>query len=540
MAFTDPRLHRRSLLALASAVTASGMLGRAGIAQEATTEATPGSAVQTGDKIPPEIANAADTDWPVEGRTLSMERSVTGSSITAETVSGLAEAWTMAIEAPSAYGALVANPIISGETLFLQDANSNVYALNRETGEEIWSNMYGAQVPSGGPNGIAVGYGVLVYPVGNAGVVAADMATGEEIWNIDITGIRNEGITTAPLIYDNKVWISTIPGSIEGFYAPGQRGIIHVIDVTNGEILWYFDTVVDNLWGNPSVNSGGGFWHPPAVDSEGNMFISIANGAPYPGTEEYPSGSSREGDNDFANNVISLDTDTGGLVWNVNITGRDIFDLDNQLSPIVGTVEWDDGYTRELVFTTGKHAYVVALDPVSGAQHWRTPVGTHRNAHLQEIPEGEEIVIQPNSGVLTPFAYQGNKVFAALSETVRPVSSSESLASNLTEATGLLVALDARNGDTLWEVVIPTGALAGATVVNDLVFTGALDGVLRAYNIEDGSLVWSVQTTSGLNAPIAISGDYVYVPAGGPLIPSEDTSDPAPEYVAQLIAYKLG
>jgi outer membrane protein assembly factor BamB len=554
MTFSNPQVTRRSLLAFAGAVSASGILATSGLAQ--TPEGTPDSSgegepggtpvpgtpvagIQPGDTVPAELANAADTDWPVQGRNLAQDRSVKGSSITSETVSGLAEAWTMEIEAPSPFGALVANPIISGDILYLQDANSNVYALHRETGEQQWANNYGEQMPSGGPNGIAVGYGAIVYPVGNGGVVAADMESGDELWRIDITGPRGEGITTAPLIYDNKVWISTVPGSVEAFYEGGMRGVIHVIDMADGRVLWYFDTIVDNLWGNPSVNSGGGFWNPPSVNSDGEMFFAIANAAPYPGTEEYPSGSSRPGDNDYANNVLRIDPETGDLIWHVNITGRDLFDSDNHLTPVVGTVEWEDGYTRELVFASGKHGFVVALDPDTGAQFWRTPVGTHRNAHLQEIPEGEQIDLMPRSGVLTPIAYQDGAVYCAIFENVRSVIPSDDVSAALTEGTGKVVSLDAKNGNIRWDIDLPSGALAGATVVNDLMFTGALDGRVRAYSTADGSLVWSTQTTAGLNALLAISGDYLYVPAGGPLIASEESEEVA-EQKAQLIAYKLG
>src|SRR5690606_9186036 len=116
-----------------------------------------------------------------------------------------------------------------------------------ESGEEIWKNEYGKDVPSGGPNGVAVGYGFIVYPVGVGEVYAARADTGEEVWNINIKGPRGEGITMAPAIYDSVVYISTIPGNLEEFYNGGQRGFIHALERSTGRVLWYFDTTVDNL-----------------------------------------------------------------------------------------------------------------------------------------------------------------------------------------------------------------------------------------------------------------------------------------------------
>ena len=69
------------------------------------------------------------------------------------------------------------------------------------------------------------------------------------------------------------------------------------VDAGTGQVLWYFDTTTDNLWGQPTVNSGGGFWHPPSVDDDGKLYIGVANPAPYPGVKDWPWASSRPGDN---------------------------------------------------------------------------------------------------------------------------------------------------------------------------------------------------------------------------------------------------
>ena len=87
---------------------------------------------------------------------------------------------------------------------------------------------------------------------------------------------------------------------------------------------------------------------------------------------------------------------------------------------------------------------------------------------------------------------------------------------------------------------MPTMTLAGVTVANDLLFVGGLDGVVRAFTATDGTQVFTYQATAGINTSFAISGDYLYVPAGAPLVPSTDTVDPAPEMLTAFIALKLG
>ena len=536
----QPITDRRSLLAFAAAVTATGVLGNSlASAQDATPDAV--MTIEAGDAIPPEYAAQADTDWLTEGRDYSMSRSVPGSAISGETVGTLEEAWRFDISSIGPFGALVANPVISGDLLYLQDAMSNVYALNRESGELVWNNQYDLNVPSGGPNGVTVGYGAVFYGAGNGLVVAADKETGAVIWEHDITGVMGEGMCVSPLVYDNRVWVSNTPASTHEGGLAGRRGTIFCLDVTDGHVLWTFDTTTENLWNDPSVNSGGGFWHTPAVDSEGSVYFPIGNVYPWVSQSGGPTGVSMEDNTDYANNLLKLDTETGGLVWATNITGRDIFDLDNHLVA-TGTVEMPGGFTREFIFTSGKHGFMVAVDPIAGAEFWRTPLGTHNNAQLQSVPEGEDIEVWPGTlgGVETPFAFHEGVIYAPVLE-LPSMYNSEGLGSGLdaSTATGKLSAVQGFNGNILWQAEMPSGVFAAATAVNDLVFTGCLDGVLRAFSTADGSLVWSAQTTAGLNAPLCISGDYVYVPAGGFLMPSEETSDPAPEYAPALIAYKL-
>ena len=547
---TERSLNRRVLVggATAAAVAAGAVKLTPGFAQDATPEPQlhpEASPVAASDlpAVPPEFAT--ETNWPVEGGNLKMTRVAAGSNISTSTVSTLAEAWNFPIVANGTFGALVANPIIVDGVVFIQTGVSDVYALNLETGDVKWQKTYNQQVPTGGPNGVAVAYGNVYYAVGGEGeVVAVDAETGDDIWSVSIQGMRYEGIDMAPAVYGGMVYISTIPGNLEGYYQGGQRGVIHVLDATTGETVWIFDTVVDNLWGNSRVNSGGGLWHPPAFDDEGFPYFGVANASPFPGTAEFPDASSREGANDYANNVLKVDPATGGLIWNTNINPHDVFDLDNQLSPVLASYTDADGYETKLVITAGKHGYVVAMDPGNGDEIWRTPVGKHMNDKLDAIPEGETVMVFPGAlgGVELPFAVTADKVIVEVVNLGMGYTSTQldSSTVDFLGGTGQVVALDITNGSVLWDVEIPTGGFAGITVANDVAFTSGLDGVVRGYNTADGTLVWSAQTAAGVNTTFAISGDYLVVPSGGLFAPSSDTVSPAPELAPAVYVYKLG
>jgi outer membrane protein assembly factor BamB len=548
---TERSLNRRVLLggAAAAAVAAGAVKFTPSFAQDATPEPElhpEASPVAASDlpTVPPEFAT--ETNWPVEGGNLKATRLAAGSSISTSTVGDLGLAWTLPIEASGSFGALVANPVIVDGVIYQQSGVSDVYAIDLATGEIKWQKTYNQQVPTGGPNGVAVAYGNAYYAVGGEGeVVAVNAETGEDIWSIFIAGPRKEGIDMAPAVYGGVVYISTIPGNVDAFYQGGQRGVIHGLDATTGQVLWYFDTVVDNLWGNALVNSGGGLWHPPAFDDDGFSYYGIGNASPYPGTEEFPNASSRPGDNDYTNNVLKIDPATVGLVWNHNLNPHDVFDLDTQLTPVLTSwVNEETGYETKLVIGSGKHGFVVAMDPLVGEEVWRTPVGKHQNELLDEVPEGETIEVYPGTlgGVETPFAVADGRVLVPVLNLATWYTGAALDATKLdfTAGTGEVVALDVKDGSVLWDVEVPTGMYGGATVANDVVFVGGLDGVVRGYNTADGTLVWSYQTAAGINTSFAISGDYLVVPSGGLFAPSSDTASPAPELAPALYVFKIG
>ena len=99
----------------------------------------------------------------------------------------------------------------------------------------------------------------------------------------------------APGVHDGLVYVSTVPGNANGFYKGDGQGVFFALDAKTGKKDWSFDTVPADLWSSAhkDINSGGGLWHAPAFDGNGAVYISIANPAPWPGTDKYPWGSSR-------------------------------------------------------------------------------------------------------------------------------------------------------------------------------------------------------------------------------------------------------
>jgi outer membrane protein assembly factor BamB len=512
-------LSRRK--ALAGAGVAAAMLGlritSEARAQETQVAATP---VALGPMSPPEGDVA--TDWFTQNKNYAMDRNASDSSINAGNAANLQVAWSYALDAAGGYGNITMNPLVSNGIVYIQDMKNNVHAVNAETGELVWRTDFNTDTV--GPNGLSIGYGIIAAGLGDpAEAVALDAATGEELWRTKLSANAGEGIDMAPLIFDNTVYISTVPGNTNVFYRGGQKGIFYALDITSGNTMWQWDTTTDNLWGNARVNSGGGLWHPPSVDSEGNLFLGVANAAPYPGNTEFPNATSRLGDNDYANSLVKLNAATGSVAWYINIKPFDLFDLDNQLSPVLTTATID-GAERAVVVSTGKHGIVVCADQETGEELWRTPVGQHQNDELTEIPEGETVIVLPGTlgGVETPIAVADGVVYCPVINLPTEYSSTALVGFDFTGGTGEMVALDLNTGEIKWSTEISAPPYGGATVASDIVFTAGLDGVVRGFSTADGSEVWTWQTT-GVNAPLAVVADTLYVPAGGLFVPGDDT-----------------
>jgi outer membrane protein assembly factor BamB len=110
-------------------------------------------------------------------------------------------------------------------------------------------------------------------------------------------------------------------------------------------------------------------------------------------------------------------------------------------------------------------------------------------------------------------------------------------------STGGIAALDATTGDIVWDNKVAAFVAAGATVVNDVVLSGSLDGYLRAYDIKTGDQVWEWQGPAGLNAPPAVAGDMIIIPACGPYIAAAfegGTPVPTGQAAPAVVALKLG
>lgn len=480
--------------------------------------------------MPPEVTRYA-ADWPMAQGDSAAHPAAADSPIVAENGDRLDAAWRFPIEAASGYGAVTVTPIVLGDTICLQDMESNVFAIDRATGALRWRRAYGLPTASG--NGIAVGYGLAFGVIGiGAEVFALRADSGDEAWRTTLSANPAEFVFIQPQVHDGVVYVSTSPAA----YVPGSRGIRYALAAERGDVLWQWETTTDNLWGAARLNSGG-VWYQPSIDEAGNPYFGTGK----PGTVA----GRRPGAHHTTGSELPFQLDglarPGDRVDAVACAGRPARPArprrPAEPDPRDGRDRWQSSTPRHRR-RQDRHG------DCRRRQHreevWRASVGD-RNAHgdgasLPE-PSGTPVTVVPGffGGVLTPMAFASDTVFAPVIDLPFVYTNTESVF-DLAGATGEMVA-DATNGRLLWSAPVDTFFSGGATVADDVVFGAGRAGIVRGFATADGREVWCYQLGAGIDAPLAVAGDTLFAAAGAFFIGAgEDPPTPRPE----LVAFRLG
>lgn len=472
--------------------------------------------------------------WAFPNGNLANTRNV-GGPVSSSTVTRLGVAWTVPIKATGASGGYASTPIIVDGTVYAQDLDSNVQAIDLKTGAVKWEKRFDS--PSAGPNGVAVGDG-RVYGGTGDGAFALDQATGRELWSLRLTRNDREGVDMAPGYKDGIVYLSTVPGNASGFYRGDGVGILYALNARTGRRIWSFKTVPEDLWdpAHKDINSGGGLLHPPAFDSEGDIYVDVANPAPRPGTERFPWGQSRPGDNLFTNSLVKLDATSGEVKWHHQVLPHDLYGWALHLPPVL-TAE----HGINTVISAGRQGEVYAFNAENGDLLWNRSVGIH-NGHdgdNQLALSGSfdqlstPVTVYPGTfgGVASQMAAQKGVLYVPVVDLPTTFATQESSRSDPALGRGQMVALAIDTGNVEWTQRFPAPIFGAATVVNDLLFTTTVDGTLYALDVVSGKVLWSERLPAGTDATVAVAGDTLVTAAGNPQGSGQR---------AEIVAYRIG
>jgi PQQ-dependent dehydrogenase (methanol/ethanol family) len=456
------------------------------------------------------------------------------------------------------------SPIVVDGVMYVTTSFDHVYALNAQTGEQIWHykhEMGPVTVYCCGPNnrGAAV-YGDKVYLATlDAKLDAIDAKTGKLVWSQPIVPDPSLGYseTMAPTAVDGKILIGTNGGEY------GIRGFVKAFDANDGKLLWTFNTIPENsvgVWatkdatgrdmhrdiaaekaqlaktGDPYKTLGGGVWQNPSVDLATKRIYFVV-GNPSPDLD----GSLRPGDNLYTDSLVSVDLDTGKLACYFQYIAHDLWDLDATSPTVLVNVKDASGKTVPGVMHAGKTGYVYVHDRkdcklirfsepmVSQKDRWVLPTATTPEKGARMFPGANGGVewspMATDPGLHLAYAINLEQEMTYTVDSSPYPNGKLWLGGAFTNVpggiqAGNVTAVDYDTGKIKWQVKTPQPMIGGILATGGgLVFAGESNGWFKAYDAKDGKVLWKFQAGAGVNAPPSsymVGGkQYIAVAAGG-------------------------
>jgi len=529
--------------------------------------------------------------WAFPGGNYSNHRYTALKQINNKNVGKLQTAWTFSTGVLRGHegGPLVLPESatgLPGDTLYIHAAfPNNTFAINLDTLEIIWhyepQQDFDVTVPvmccDTVNRGLGYSYGQIYLQQADTNLVALDAATGKLVWSVQQGGDISAALG-GPYGPESGMTNTNAPHPIKDKVLTGCSGAefgvrcwLAAYNAKDGSLAWrafsmgpdedmLFDANTTSLgkkvgkdsslksWQGDQWKQGGGSawgWWPADFD-ENLTYYGVGN----PGTWNPVV---RPGDNKWSMTIFARDIDTGVARWVYQMTPHDEWDYDGVNEMILADMKVKGKMTKALVhFDRNGIAYT--MDRVSGALlvaekydpsvNWLTHVDMKtglpvRVASKSTHGNGEDVVSKdicpaalgtkdeqpaaysPATGLFyvptnhvcmtyepVSYAAGGNKyvsgqAFVNANLTMYPagaVCPGAGCANNSTnDNMGNMIAWDASKGKIVWSIPeqysVWSGVLATA---GSVVFYGNLEGWAKAVDATSGKLLWKFKTPSGI------------------------------------------
>ena len=431
----------------------------------------------------------------------------------------------------------VTQPTVFGGRVFVGSENGKVYSLDAKTGCTYWAfdavrGVRSAIVIGRRGDGWAAYFGDRA-----ANVYAVDALTGKALWTTKVDEHPAAMITGSPTLAGGTLFIGVssfeeVTGANPSYSCCTFRGSLVALDASSGKIAWKTFTIAEeakpsgaNRNGVQQLGpSGAAIWSAPTFDAATKR-VYATTGDNY---SDPPSGTSDA--------IVAFDAASGDLAWARQITPGDAFTVacpSGINCPKSHGPDFDFGSSAVLASLPGgkrvlvagqKSGVVTAVDPDhGGAIVWQTRVGA-----------GSAL-----GGVQWGVAADESKVYVALSDPkLRRVPAGTPGAQTLALNPSVALLLDSKTGGGLSALKLDTGEQvwrtphpgcgdvpgcspaqsAAVTAIPGLVFSGGLDGHLRAYFADNGKIVWDVDTKGDYQTVNGVAAKGGSIDGGGAVI----------------------
>jgi PQQ-dependent dehydrogenase (methanol/ethanol family) len=512
------------------------------------------------DSVIEAVSNPAN--WAIQTGDYANTRYSELSQITRENVGDLQVAWTFSTGVLRGHEG---SPLVIDNMMYVHTPFPNiVYALDlSQDGRIVWK-YEPQQDPDVIPimccdtvnRGVAYGNDTIFLNQADTTVVALDAQTGEVKWTaVNGDPTKGESMTATPMVVKDKVIVGISGGEF------GVRGHVTAYDIETGEQVWRaYSTGPDEemlvdpqttthlgepIGENSSLDSwegdqwqigGGTTWGWYSYDPELDL---IYYGTGNPSTWNP---AQRPGDNKWSMTIMARDPDDGMAKWFYQMTPHDEWDYDGVNEKILVDQEID-GEMRKLLVTFDRNGFAYTMDRENGellvaekfdpVVNWATHVDMDPESETygrpQVVPEystaqnGEDVnttgicpaalgtkdqqpaSFSPKTGLFyvptnhvcmdyEPFrvSYTAGQPYVGATLSMYPAPGSHG-------GMGNFIAWDATAGEIKWSLPeqfsVWSGALATA---GDVVFYGTLEGFLKAVDAETGEELYSFKTPSGI------------------------------------------
>jgi polyvinyl alcohol dehydrogenase (cytochrome) len=432
-----------------------------------------------------------------------------------------------------------AQPTVMGGRVFVGSQGRRVYSLDARSGCIYWTFEPDFAVRSAITVDRQGSRWMAYFGDQHANAYGIDAQTGKLVWKTRVNPHPQAVTTSSPKLFEGRLYVGAssmeeVAGANAAYSCCTFRGSIMALDAATGKAIWQTYTIPEEprpTRKNPKGvqlygPSGAGVWGSPTIDAV-NRRLYITTG------DSYSDPPARTADA-----FLALDLATGKMLWSRQITERDAYTIacndpkSGGNCPESNGPDFDFGSSPILVnLSNGKRALVAgqksgvvtAIDPdQQGEVLWQTRIG--HGSYLGGIQWGP--------------AADADNVYAALSDIGFRPSKGTAAAQELDPKTGGgLFALNLATGKRVWATPSPgcgerpgcsPAQSAAVTVIPGVVFSGSVDGHLRAYSTKDGHIVWDVdtirdyQTVNGVKArggaidgpgPVLVGG-MLYVNSG--------------------------
>lgn len=457
--------------------------------------------------------------------------------------------------------AMEASPLVEDGFLYLTDGWSNVYKIDARGGNRgriVWKADPGIDkrdvlLPAN--RGVAL-YGDMVLELtGDGRVVGLAKSNGRVLFDESIRLSPLEAFTAAPLVVKDKLIVGASGGDF------GARAWLGAFDIATRKMAWRWYAIPapgepgSETWKDGAdgwKKGGGAIWATGAYDPATNrLFWGTGN----PNKANDSAG--RQGDNLFTNSTVSLDADSGKMLWYFQYTPNDPYDYDEVGSQtLIDTVI--DGKPRKVLSHFGRNGFFYTLDAETGRflagdkyveqLNWSKGLNPRTGKPVEYNPKRlvQRYAVQPErekgpahvcpeqrGGVnYWPPAYspRSKLAYAGTWEGCHDITVdvAQRMGGGIQDrerVTGALTAVDPARAKVMnrFQSDFPNGAGAAATA-GGIVVTAFNDGTIQVLDDETLKPLYSFSTGTFIGAPpVTYSVDgkqYIAIVTGGGLPPS--------------------